>query len=255
MKSKTPNTEVSSYESAKRPTVRLVSNTTVYEEALEHGRLIGLYWSATGQVQRENMAARLPQVNWKLDSLRHPLHTFELEIDCQSLHNRWDWIGSSTRAGKRDGTTEAVVELRHQVRPVSLKVVTRLDGTSVLVRYLEITNTGKLPAALGSVSPWSGILWVTHTDQPYHLTNANPAFEERGKSKFTLGYMASEEWGYEGDFVWQPLPQENFRIERKAFGRSWGTTLLHLEERGHRGADFSWPCVERQFFRGICLSP
>ena len=48
MKSKTPNTEVSSYESAKRPTVRLVSNTTVYEEALEHGRLIGLYWSAAG---------------------------------------------------------------------------------------------------------------------------------------------------------------------------------------------------------------
>ena len=211
--------DIAFYQAGNRPTARYVSASAVYEEALEHGRWIGLYWSATGQVQRDNLIPGLPG----LDSLRRPLHTFELEIDGQSLHNRWDMVKSSRRPGSRPGTSEAVVELKHQVRPITVKVVTRLDGSPVLVRYLEITNTGKKPAALGSISPWSGVLWNTNTALPRNYTNANPAFEEQGRSKFTLGYLASEDWGHEGNFVWQPLPQENFRIERSQWGRSWGS--------------------------------
>jgi alpha-galactosidase len=203
-------TGVTFYKGGTRETVRYVSGGAVHEEALENGRWIGLYWSATGHVHRENVTPNLPG----LDSLRRPIHAFELEIDGQSLHNRWDLIGSSRRAGKRPGTTEAVVELNHQVRPVRVRVVTRLDGSPVLARYLEITNTGKAPAALSRVSPWSGVLWNTATDKPRHYSNLNPAFDETARSKFTLGYMAREDWGHEGDFVWQPLPQEHFRIER-----------------------------------------
>ena len=223
--SKTPaNTAISFQKSGERPTARYVSATTVCEEGLDHGRWIGLYWSATGQVHRENVAKDLPG----LDSLRKPVHTFELEIDGQSLHNRWDFVRSTTVAGAR-GTTEAVVELRHQVRPITVKVVTRLDGTPMLARRLEITNTGKEPAALGSLAPWSGVLWNTNTERPYHFQNMNPSFDERAKAKFTLGYFASEEWGHEGDFVWQPLPQENFRIERRQHGRSWGSPYYILK--------------------------
>ena len=211
--------DIAFHEAGNRPTARYVSAAAVCEEALEHGRWIGLYWSATGHVHRENVIPNLPG----LDSLKRPLHAFELEIDGQSLHNRWDLVESSRRPGKRPGTTEAVVDLKHQVRPVKVKVVTRLDGSPVFARYLEITNTSQAPAALGSVSPWSGVLWNTNTALPHHHTNANPAFDERGRSKFTLGYLASEDWGDEGDFVWQPLPQENFRIERKQSGRSWGS--------------------------------
>ena len=80
-----------------------------------------------------------------------------------------------------------MVELKHQVRPVNVKVVTRLDGTVVFARYLEISNTGKSPAALSHVCPWSGVLWNTDTALHRHHSNANPAFDERGRSKFTLG--------------------------------------------------------------------
>ena len=52
------------------------------------------------------------------------------------------------RPGAQPGTVEAVVELRHEVRPVTVGVVTRLDGTPILTRWLEITNTGQAPAAL-----------------------------------------------------------------------------------------------------------
>jgi len=216
--------DIAFHAAGNRPTARYVSATAVCEEALEHGRWIGLYWSASGHVHRENVTPNLPG----LDSLKQPLQAFELELDGQSLHNRWDMVASSSRPGKRPGTTEAVVELQHQVRPVTVKVVTRLDGSPVFARYLEITNTGKAPAALGSISPWSGVLWNTNTAQPRHHTNANPAFDERGRSKFTLGYLASEDWGHEGDFVWQPLPQENFRIERTQAGRCWGSPYYIL---------------------------
>lgn len=222
--------DIAFHDADNRPTARYVSAAAVCEEALEHGRWIGLYWSATGHVHRENVIPNLPG----LDSLKRPLHAFELEVDGQSLHNRWDLVEASRRPGKRPGTTEAAVELKHQVRPVSVKVVTRLDGSPVFARYLEITNTGKAPAALGSVSPWSGVLWNTNTALPRHHTNVNPAFDERDRSKFTLGYLASEDWGHEGDLVWQPLPQEHFRIERKQSGRCWGSPyyLLRNEATG-----------------------
>lgn len=213
------NQQISFYQSGTRQAARFVSGEAVYEEALEHGRLIGVYWSASGQAQRENTAAGLPG----LDSRSRPLHTFELEIDGQSLHNRWDWVGASQRPGEREGTTEAVVELRHQVRPVTVKVVTRLDDSPIFARYLEITNTGSAPAALSSVAPWAGILWSTSTARPGHYSYANPSFDSRAQAKFALGYLAHDYSLEEGDFVWQALPREAFRIERKAYGRSWGS--------------------------------
>ena len=52
--------EISFPTSGGREAARYVSGDAVYAEALEHGRWIGLYWSASGQVQRENTTAGLP---------------------------------------------------------------------------------------------------------------------------------------------------------------------------------------------------
>jgi alpha-galactosidase len=202
------NVEISFYRLGDMQVARYISATLVREEALEHGRLIGLYWSATGQVQRENVTATLTsQDNFgipKLDPLAQPLQVFDLEIDGQSLHNHWEWVNATQRLGARPGTIEAVIELHHTVRPVTVKVVTRLDGTPVLARWLEITNTGDAPAALSHVSPWSGMLW-----------NSDPAWNLGGATAlYSLGYMPPENWGEEGDFTWHPLPQERLRIER-----------------------------------------
>ncbi|MGE5222887.1 MAG: glycoside hydrolase family 36 protein [Omnitrophica WOR_2 bacterium] len=221
------NTEISFYKSGLREAARYASENVVYEEALENGRLIGLYWSASGQAQRENTTASLPG----LDSLHRPIHTFELEIDGQSLHNRWDWASASERPAERPGTREAVIELNHLVRPVHVKVVTRLDGSSILVRYLEITNTGDAPAALAAIAPWTGVLWNTDTGRPGHFTHANPSSVLPDQAKFMLGYYAREESGQEGDFVWQPLPKAYFRLERKAHGRSWGSPYFILKNQ------------------------
>ncbi len=203
------------YTADNRPSSLYVSGLTVLEEVLDHGRLARAYWSAPGQVRRENDVATEP----KLDSLRRPLHVFELEIHGQALHNRWEQTESSRRPGGRPGVMEAVVTLKRQLRPVAVNVVTRLDGTAFLARYLEITNTGTVPAALSHVASCAGVLWETNPTQftPESITEVNPAFEESKRGKFTLGYFASENVGFEGDFISQPLPRETFRSS----GRPW----------------------------------
>ena len=69
--------------SGNRETARYVSSTSVCVEALQDTRWIGLYWSASGQVQRENVTAGLPGRS----TLEFALHAFELEIDGQDLRD------------------------------------------------------------------------------------------------------------------------------------------------------------------------
>ena len=205
--------DIALYQSANRPTARYATGTTVYEEALDHTRWLGLYWSAGGQIQRENVTNSLPyQHGWRggLNPLESPLQAFELEIDGQSLKNRWEWLESAEREGAR-GTREAVVTLRHQVRPLTLRVVTRLDGSPFLVRYLEISNTGSAPSALGRVSPLAGMLWNTRDD--------TTRLSAEVSSPFTLGYYDGTAQGTEGNFCWQPLPRGAYRVEARN-GRS-----------------------------------
>jgi hypothetical protein len=47
------NVEIQFYQRDGLDVARYVSETTVHEEALDHGRLIGVYWSAVGEVLRE----------------------------------------------------------------------------------------------------------------------------------------------------------------------------------------------------------
>ena len=131
-------------------------------------------------------------------------NSFELEIDGQSLQTGWKWTGAYQRKGERANTIEGVVELTNEYRPVTVKIITRLDGSPILVRYLEITNTGTAPASLSKVSSMSGLLW-----------NFNPESEDVQEiPTYTLGYFGGIQWGQEGRFSWENLPQETFRIDR-----------------------------------------
>ncbi len=211
-KSKREGYQITFHKDLPYPGVRYLSSSTVYEEVLFHTRFIGLYWSATGYVQGENVIPWLLELN----PLAYHLQAFELVIDGQQLHNRWEWVGASRREGKVKGTVEGVVELCHQVRPVKVRVITRLDGTPFLVRYLEITNTGKEPAGLSKVSPFSGMLWGTNTAD---LERFPTGLLKSSQSPFTLGYLDSTQQGTEGNFVWEPLPKGTRRIE-SIIGRS-----------------------------------
>ena len=143
------------YKSGENDVIRFVSGTTVLEEAVKDGCYMGMYWSASNQVHRENTAA---SILGGLDPVSCPAASFALEIDGQSLHNRWVFE-KNTQTTEAGGHILWITTLKHSLRPVEVNVFTRLDGTSYITRWLEITNTGKKPAALSKVSPFCGTLW------------------------------------------------------------------------------------------------
>ncbi|MES1222159.1 MAG: alpha-galactosidase, partial [Bacteroidota bacterium] len=198
IKNTVPDATISFGKSNERNEVTYTTGTTVYEEVLDKGQMIGLYWSAGGYVQRENVTSEMPENKNYLNN------SFELEIDGQSLQTGWKWTNAYQRKGERPNTVEAVVELVNEYRPVIIKIITRLDGSPILARYLEITNTGKQPASLSKVCSMSGLLW-----------NFNPESEDvQEVPTYTLGYFGGIQWGQEGRFSWEKLPQETFRIDR-----------------------------------------
>ena len=80
---------------------------------------------------------------------------FWVEIDGQLLASDWEW-GGFEKVSASPEALHTVVTLRHAVRPVTVRVHTKLDGTAVIARWLEVTNTGKHPAALAVACSWSG---------------------------------------------------------------------------------------------------
>ena len=157
-----------------------------YQESLVKGQWVGRSWNASGYTNAE--AERLdPAKHWGA-------HAFEVEVDGQLLHNAWEW--QSHTIERSTTSLESTVELRHTRRPVTIKVHTLLDGTPVLARWLEITNTAEHPAALSAAFPWSGVL---QTIEHAPLADDEP---------YAVGYMLDTQWGNEGKFGWRPRSEE-----------------------------------------------
>jgi len=194
-----------------RPGVRYTSGLTIHDEELVHGRWLGRYWAANGFIEPERNLGKLGE---RLDI---PLHAFELNIDGQALHFGWEYAGGEVTPGAHG--RECVVRLRHQVRPVAVTVRTASDGSGFLERTLEVTNTGERPAALSSVTPWSGVLGRAAR---WEMT---PGMTEE---VFSVGYFDRRQWGMEGSFRWHDLPPGGFSVESSHGWAGYGLPFFVL---------------------------
>lgn len=178
------------------PTISYRTGWVVYEESLLKGRFVGRGWNGSGFIS---------YYDGRISPSDHAnSEAFVLQIDGQLLANDWEWGGmEKTSTGKAN--LHAVVTLRHKIRPVSVKVHTRLDGSPVITRWLEITNNADLPAALAEVKPWSGVL--RKTDRWRSLLQGT------NTSLYSLGYFDTSHWGEEGSFHWYDLPAATFRFD------------------------------------------
>ena len=74
---------------------------------------------------------------------------FEIRIKDQSeaedpgrlLSAGWQWVSAGEVAVTSTGARHFVVELVHSTTPVEVKLHTVLDGTPIMKRWLELTNT------------------------------------------------------------------------------------------------------------------
>jgi hypothetical protein len=156
----------------------------------------------------------------EFEPLDAPLDAFRLGIEGEDLVGGWKWVGAREQkdeSGLRDegGTArEVVVELAHEVRPIGVRVCTRLDGSDWLVRWLEITNTGKKATAISSLCPMAGRVFAHRYDE--HMPPGAP-------SPFEAVYNHSTWWGLEGDMWPEPLKPGRLVFDGQRNGKSgWG---------------------------------
>ncbi len=160
-----------------------VSGTTVYTEALIEDRWVGRHWSSDGTL--------------KIGYEGFLQNAFIIEIDKQRLESGWRLISTEENEGSSPDTRHTVIDLTHNRKDIDVAIHTELDGTPIIVRWLEITNTSDKPVALTGLSPWSGRL-VTH--QNFWATPDPP---KRYEHPFSIGYFAESDHSWEGRFKWR----------------------------------------------------
>lgn len=205
----------------------------VYEESLTQGRFLTRGWNGSGYISF---------AGGRLDSAGFALpQGFRVEMDGQYLGGDWNWQSfeqfpddQPIPAMRRPYRIHTVATLAHSVRPVTVKVHTGLDGTAVITRWLEITNTGDRPAALASAASWSGVLQQTPNWYAHLL---------EGRDLYSLGHFESPAWAQEGDFRWTDLPQACFSLDarfRRAAHRHPFFVLRNNATGEHFVGQFAW---------------
>ena len=193
------------------------SGLAVYEETFTCGALVASGWNCAGYPL--NVLAGYPtRIDHKL--FTHPA-AFRLEMDGQDLSFDWELEGFSEN--HQDTCTESILTLRSRIKPLRVKVHTRLDGTQMLTRWLEMENCSDTPMNLSRLVLWGGGLEVMdRTD----LTRSDEV-----ETFYCLGYFDSDSWGREGQFVWRDLQPTATRIDTRFGHDRYRHPMVFLRNR------------------------
>ena len=191
------------------PGVRFSSGSTVCDEELRNGRWVSRYWESTGQIVAD---IQMDGERQQMDAL--PVDAFKLEIEGQELSGTWKWIGTSQSEVHNPDGSLVTIELESSVRPVQVKVQTLLTGGPVMVRWLDVKNSGHRPTDISNVSPWAGQLW--------HTPNFAEKLQPGSEDVFDVGYAQYSKWGYEGAWRFDPVVNETKIISGERGKSGWG---------------------------------
>ena len=177
---------------------RYVSGRQVSDEALIDGRLVCRYRNCTAQAYPEmslgkgmfsNLISKYPEAD-----------AFKLSVDGHDLAGGWQYSGFEDRGGG-----EYAMKLCHD-SGIGANVCTKLFGGDFIARWLEIKNDSQKAAAITSVSPFAGYIWRHQKNlQKDELLGC-----DTDKSGFAAAYNHLKDWGKEGDFYFDRLPEGDF---------------------------------------------
>ena len=200
-----------------QPTARLSSGFMLCDEELYQGRWVNRYWTSTGQIKADFHMEGQSQSRSGL-----PIDAFQLAIEGQDLAGSWRWVkGGQTEVRNPDGLL-VTIELASTTRPISVKVNTLLQGGPVMVRWLEIANTGSKPTAITKVSPWSGMLWNTNDYQERIPQNGAP---------FEVVTTKYDEGGLEGGWAVDSLSNATKTVAGTRGRSGWGHPTFFARNR------------------------
>lgn len=203
---------------------RYGSGPAIYTERFVGGRLLSAAYLDQGvPVHPSSEFADVP--------------SFDLVIDGESLALGWE-MESFEKVDDPDGSCRSTLTLKHTLKPVTLKVITKTSGHGFFRRTLEITNTSQEKSlALTSVSPLTGAIWPM-SDMLREDLRDNTVVP------YSVGRFQHVQWGNEGKFAWQDVPL-NTEI---AFGSSSGRSghsapffiLKNLINGGYMVCHLAW---------------
>ena len=198
------------------PGMRLTSGLMVCDEELYRGRWVNRYWTSTRQIMPDVHLAGQSQARAGL-----PVDAFQLGIEGQNMAGSWKWIRTEQKHLTAPDSRLVTVELQSDARAVTVRLNTLMYGESMMVRWLDITNTGKKPTAITSVAPWSGMLWDT------------AGYKERvGKeAAFEVATVKDEVWGHEGAWEFHPIGSEALTVAGTRGKSGWGHPTLFARNR------------------------
>jgi alpha-galactosidase len=198
------------------PHVRLTSGLMVCDEELSAGRWVNRYWTSSGQILAD---FHLDGQSQRRSGL--PVDSFQLSVEGQDLAGTWQWVKAEQKHVTNPEGLLVSVELRSAARPISVRLRTLLSGGPVMVRWLEITNTGSKPTAITHVSPWSGILWETND------------YKERvgAGAPFEVATAKLEDWGREGAWAFDPVSNGTVAAQGTRGKSGWGHPTFFARNR------------------------
>jgi alpha-galactosidase len=177
--------------------VRFESDRLQYVEGLVDGRWVGRNWNSGGRT------------NWPFEVWEK--NAFVLEIDGNSCATDWQWVGGEELPQTERGARHHVATLQRTDPNIELQIHTLVDGTPILVRWLEIVNRSDRPFAITKIAPWSTRVWA-NPGQKYPN-------KETVEAPFRVGRFTRDDWASEGWFQWQRLKV--------------GETLENVSEKGN----------------------
>ncbi len=187
---------------APEPVYSFRSGLTVYEERFLDGMLITGGWNTAGYPLNEEK--RPPFV-----TRIHEPSVFHLSIDGVSVEYRLS-VKDFTVTENENGTTETALTLASAIKPVEIVVHTKLDGTVMFSRWLEVRNLSDKAMAVSRLSVFSGV--VEETDLRQYGNTMDP------EEVYELGYFKNYGHGNEGDMTWRKLSFDKTSFSGR-FGR------------------------------------
>ncbi|MBZ5596675.1 MAG: alpha-galactosidase [Acidobacteriia bacterium] len=203
---------------APHPGARFSSGFMLCDEELYNGRWVNRYWTSTGQIKPDFHMEGQSQARAGL-----PLDSFQVGIEGQDLAGSWRWVRAEQSSVRNPDGLLVTIELSSTVRPISVKLQTLLHGGPVMVRWLEITNTGNKPTAITKASPWSGILWNT--------SGYKERIHEGAEAPFEVATAKYEEWGHEGAWEFNPVSNGTQTVSGTRGRSGWGHPSFFARNR------------------------
>lgn len=185
------------------PVVCYRSALTLYEEKLIESSLYPCGWNTAGFTL--NVLENYPSHIKHDSNYNFNAEAFRFDVDGETIRDGWIFDGFENE--KTDKDTRTTLSLLHDSKRFKAKVVTELDGTAILSRYIKIENLTNTKLKISNVYIMSGPL--------FEITDWKDYGTDMGNKLFSIGYFDHSDHMKEGGWAWHDTMQAKLTVSSK----------------------------------------